>query len=334
MATVKGVLAGRTWEVDSLNGTNSGDTHKGVSSVTRTYRIERTSAEVGASREEKSYEELYSSAGGLPKIGDAHPNGDKSLRVSKITYSEGEGPDNHYLLATVTYSRIGEEQSETGEGAIDCVCEEWGWHSGSVQRDAVHRVVESNVKTAKPILNSAGDPFDSVPQIDFPSPTFTKVFKTKSRIGEQGWNGKVNASNLTIGGITGAARTMKCTQFDETRIINDSFGYKYRYTVSIQYLSNVCKIFSNGQETNQECGWDLVVADTGLRALEYPGGGGDKVLMRCMDEDENGNKVPVSMPVALNGQGERANDDNPVLLRFQVYDEVTFPNVFTSEPAQ
>ena len=91
------------------------------------------------------------------------------------------------------------------------------------------------------LLNSAGDPFDSVPKVMVPAPVFTKVMKFKAR--QSGWASahcKVNGAPVEIGGVEFPTGSLLCT-VAEKRIIG-SKDWKYQYTVRLRYKSNLVVI--------------------------------------------------------------------------------------------
>lgn len=304
MATAR-LRAARRWSVDGT----------GVSSVTRTYLIARDSLPTGADTEE------VDAFDGLPALGTVHavnPN----LAVSGYEFEEGDGAEKQMVKVTVRYSQIQRSSESAGSGVTDAV-EEWGWSSGSVARDLTH-----DVETGVAVLNSAGDPFDSVPQVDRPLLTFRKTIKTKGRKNWQQHIGCVNASAVTIGGMTCAARTIKVDGVDEERIFGDAYGWKYRYTISMQYLSNKVKV--GGASELSEIGWDIAFVDQGLRGIS------DGEPFRFTDKDEEGNEVPSSLPVLMDGGGQRlsnAQTDEPFVIVAHAYPTTNIPTDFYSEPA-
>lgn len=307
MATKVNLQGDRKWNVDS-----SGD----VVSVTRRYQIIRDAVPAGTAAEE------IASIDGLPKIGEKHSEKYDRLIVSSISFSEGDGGDKKIIYADVTYQPTtitSETVSEEGEFNVVS----WGWRSGSVSRDLVR-----DAGSGKLVVNSAGQPFDSVPQIDFPAPTLTKVIKMKKRqSGWMGYAGKVNSAEITIGEMSVAKHCVRCIQIDEERLFNDETGYKYQYTCAFQVMNN--SVCVEGAEAATDIGWDVAVVDCGTMQRKD-----DKLVPIKSVSEETGQEVFVSNPVLLDGKGVAAlaKDSKPYAFRIQAYNEATFPTAMYSEP--
>lgn len=309
MATAE-LLDGRRWSVEK----------RGRTSLTRRYLVRRESAPTGDSSEEAA---TYN---GLPAIGSSHPE-DSNLVVKGYDIEEGTGADKKMVLVTVRYEAADQEFNGGSATTAAEAVESWGWHSGSVGRDLTH-----DVDTGKQVLNTFGDPFDSVPQVDRPSPVFTKVVKHKSRQG--GWMALidcVNDSSVTIGSMSCAAGTLRVVQVDEERLIGDEYGFKYRYTIGLQYLSNKVKL--EGSDSETEIGWDVAVVNQGCRGM-IKDEDGNFNPGRFTDDDSEGNKVPVSLPVLMDADSKRIEGTNPspYMMRIRAYKSASIPGSFYSEP--
>ena len=199
--------------------------------------------------------------------------------------------------------------------------------SGSVSRDFTHDAI-----TGAMVLNSAGQPFDSVPQIDIPSPTFRKVLKVTSAQSWAQFYGKVNAANMTVAGVQYAAHQVRCVQCDRVKLWNDEFGFVEQWTIGLQMLSNMAKI--NGENTATEIGWDLAIVDCGTMQKNDGSGPAEGDIVPIMTTSaETGKEVAVSSPVLLDGQGYAMLEQGatPYAFRFAPYAEATFPADFYSE---
>lgn len=301
------LLAGRKWNVSS----------KGLDDLSREYLVKLDGGvPLTADGELATFP-------GVPAIGTAHPS-ITYLVVDGYEVTEGSGNDKHTLRVKVKYKpqEVTDDTPQGAEETEESVVEEWGWGAGTEQHELVTDV------TGKDVLNSAGDPFDSVPNVESPAPTFTKVIRTKKRRG--GWfayNCKTNQSTMTIGGISFAANTLLCT-ITEQRLINEG-EWKYRYTISLKYRTNQVDIGHSGSET--EIGWDVAVADTGMREIDQETG--EKKLIRTKDP-ETGKMATVSSPALLDGQGQKLSDEYKYIynFRFAAYSTANFPNWFYSEP--
>lgn len=318
MATKSKLRAGRRWKL----------TAGGVESLSREYVVVLDGGVPLAADGELDHNALH--VVGIPAIGSTHP-AYAYLFVDGYDVEEGAQGDRNTLRVTVNYKadvlKSEGGSGEEGDEPWECAVEEWGWNDGTAQRE-LNAAVDGT-----PVLNSAQDPFDSVPQVDSPAPVFTKTFRSVDRV--SGWNNylcKVNKGVVSIGGISFPARTLLCT-VAERRILDGS-KWNYRYNVNIRYRSNKVKI--EGGMNPVEIGWDVSVTDTGMREWD-PAGGGKKVLIRVMDE-ETGKMSAISSPVLLDGSGRAQTPPSgtaaakPYNFRYQAYEEVDFASWLYSEP--
>ena len=257
---------------------------------------------------------------GVPAIGTAHPSF-PGLYVQSYDVQEGEGKDKQTLTVTVNYGPQTTETSGTGQDAVTVAVDEWGWDDGTDEKELVTGV------DGTPVLNSAGDPFESVPKIMAPAPVFTKVMKFKTR--QSGWansNCKVNSSAITVGGVSCPIGSLLCT-IGEKRLIGNA-DWKYQYTVHLRLKSNMVKIA--GANTLTDIGWDVAIADAGMRELDEDSG--EKKFIRAIDK-ETGKMCTVTSAALLDGQGAKlADGEEPYNFRFQAYERASFPSWFYSEP--
>ena len=303
------LLPGREWSV-TKDGTNVAPTE-----TTETYEVLFAAPFSRAN--------LFTGVAGLPEIGSKHP-AFQNLYVQGYSVKEGTGSEKNRYEITVSYQPVSStgtpEEGEEGEQP-ECYIEQIGWRTGSVARDLV-----ADAETGVAVLNTAGLPYESVPQVDRPSPTWYKVFKTKDRQSSYvDYYGCVNGGSMTVGEHSCAKDTLRCVQADEERIFTDPAGYKYRYSIALQYMSNKVKLL--GGNTATECGWQIALVSMGTVELTASG------LKRITVPDQSGNEVPVSAPVLLDGNGEFDPDlDDPYTVMYVAYPRKTFPAIFTSEP--
>ena len=260
---------------------------------------------------------------GVPEIGSAHTRF-PGLFVQTYDVQEGEGKDKRVLIVTANYGPVTTETSGSGQDATTCVVEEWGWDDGTDEKELTCG------QDGTPVLNSAGDPFDSVPKVMTPAPVFTKVMKFKTR--QTGWNGAtctVNSEQVTIGGISFPAGSLLCT-ISEKRIIGDA-EWKYQYTVRLRYKKNLVKL--GGSNALTDIGWDVAVVDAGMR--EKDSNGKSRMITRI--RSETGKSCEITSPELLDGEGHAVNRSSdstptPYLFRFQAYARATIPTWCYSEP--
>lgn len=265
------------------------------------------------------------SAGGVavPSIGSEHPDREGYF-ASKYEISQPEGAAKNTLDVVVKYTPNIFEVGEGQQPEIINDIEEWGWDDSTTDRELLTDM------DGNPVVNSAGDVFASVPSVESPSPTFTKVMNFKSR--QSGWGQylcTVNQSAVTIGGISFDPRTLLCTVSEKLNIGNAVFPY--RYTVKLRYRSNKVKLAQANTET--ECGWDVALTDAGMR--EKVNG---KLKIIQVESAETGEMCNVSTPELLDGQGSAVarsgsgEPPEPYNFRFKAYAAATWPSWFYSEP--
>ena len=302
MATLSRQKAGRKYTVDS----------SGITMLKKDFIVIQD-APMAANGEAVSFADV-------PSIGSAHPSF-PGLIVQSYDVQEGEGKDKQTLVVTVTYGPQTTETSGMGQDAVTSVVDEWGWDDGT---DEIELTCGQD---GTPVLNSAGDPFESVPKVMVPAPVFTKVMRFKDR--QTGWsaaNCRVNDASVTIGGISYPAGSLLCTVC-EKRIIGEK-DWKYRYTVKLRYKKNLVRI--EGAEQLTDIGWDVAIVDAGMREID--GYTREKTLIRAVDK-ETGKMCTVSSAALLDGNGVKlADGEDPYNFRFRAYARASIPSWFYSEP--
>ena len=181
----------------------------------------------------------------------------------------------------------------------------------------------------KDVVNSAGDPFDTVPQVSVYSPVFTKIVKfTARQSSAMACNCKVNSGALTIGSMSCPEGSLLCS-VEEERLIGDA-NWKYRYTIRLKYKTNKVKIALANNLT--DIGWDVAVTDAGMRELQN----GMPVIITRPGK-ENGVPCAVTSPELLDGQGgavARSASGTaavPYNFRFKAYERTSIPSWFYTE---
>lgn len=276
--------------------------------------------------------ELPTSFAGVPAIGSVHPSR-PGLYALSYDVSQPDGAAKHTLDVTVNYGpadiTVSPGEEEGDPDVIDAVTE-WGWDDGTGEKELVTSVAVGN-EAAKPVLNSAGDPFDSVPTINVPTPTFTKVIRSSELKAYAQYFCTVNAGAVTIGGVTCPAGTLLCTVAMK-KIIGE-WRLPYEYTIHLRYRSN---IVSNTYPpaASDEIGWDAAVTDAGMREIDDTTG--ELKLIQVISK-ETGQPATVSAPELLDGHGKRVartsqGEATPVVLTFHAYHRANFPEWFYSEP--
>lgn len=293
---------GRKYKVDS----------GGINSLRRKYQIVMDS----------TMDSETLSFSNVPAIGSAHPSFNY-LFVSSYDIEEGEGVAKQTLTVWVNYERSDVHVDGEGAQQTTCAVEHWGWDASTDQKELVTDA------DGNPVLNSAGDPFDSVPQISVYSPVFTKIVKfTTRQSSAMGCNCKVNSGAVTIGSMSCPEGSLLCS-VEEERLIGDA-NWKYRYTIRLKYKTNKVKIA--GANTLTDIGWDVAVTDAGMRELQN----GMPVIITRPGK-ENGVPCAVTSPELLDGQGgavARSASGTaavPYNFRFKAYERTSIPSWFYTE---
>ena len=304
MADTGKLMDGRTY------GVNDG----GIDKITRRYEVILDA--IPATNGERT------TFPGVPAIGSKHPTY-TNLTVKRYDVEEGKGANKKVTIVNVIYEPTTEETSGEGEEEQTFQVDEWGWDDGADEKEL------TEAADGTPVLNSAGDPFESVPKVSVPAPTFTKVMKFQDR--QSGWNScncKVNAEAVTIGGISCPIGSLLCS-VSEKRLLGDPI-WRYQYTVHLKLKSNPVKL--QGADTATDVGWDVAITDAGMRALNDD----DKLEIIRMPDPETKKMCTVTTPCLLNGEGRaqinQYADQGPYNFRFQAYARATIPSWFYSEP--
>lgn len=272
--------------------------------------------------------DIVTSISGLPPIGEAidetlFPN----MIVRGYSMEEGEINERRIITIDVTCSLRDPQNWDVSQfPPRGQAIQELSFTSGSVSRDLTHDAI-----TGALVLNSAGQPFDSVPQIDVPSPVFRKVLKVKSAKDWAKYQGKVNASAITVGGVSCAPHQVRCVQADRVKLWNDEFGFVEQWTIGLQIMSNVAEIEG---ESATEIGWDLAIVDQGtMQKNDGSSGQEGDVVPIMVTSAETGKEIAVSQPVLLDGQGYAMLEQGatPYAFRYAPYAETNFPSDFYSE---
>lgn len=267
----------------------------------------------------------------VPAIGTEHPNR-PGYYAAKYAVSQPRGVAKSTLDLTLTYEPIGptkdvildpEEEPQT----VDSLVVEWGWSDGTTSRELL-RGVDNN---ETPVVNSAGDPFETVPTVETPAPEFVKVVKFKTAQTYWKYMCTINAAQMTIGSVTCPANSLLCTVCEKLNIGDEV--WPYQYTIRLRFRSNIIKrTYASAAE---EIGWNVAVVDAGMRELDETTGKPKLITIQT----GNNMEATVTSPELLDGNGRKTTDDptvggyrQPVLLVFQAYKTETFPDWFTSKP--
>ena len=227
---------------------------------------------------------------GIPAYGSAHPV-DDSLSVTNIAFAQ-EGEHSHVWRATVTYS-AGEDQDIGDE---EDMARYTRLHFGTVTESQELTVDADNANVK--VVNSAGDPFESVPQVER---HFLEIQLTRNQnsLPDMSLNGSVNKTALTVAGVS---IQVKCGRIAIEADRN--FGKGYKYSVNFRITIN--------PDT-----WALSVLQNGYRY--YPGGSGVSDPVKFTETTADGRVVECSTPQLLDEYGYDNRGGEPVYATFAAY---------------
>lgn len=305
MSVVKTIQkAGRKYVVDS----------NGASDVSASYQVVLS--------EPLDIDALPTSFTGVPAIGANHPNR-RGYRVARYEVTQPEGKAKSTLDIKVVYAPQDVNADPLDPTKIDYVLE-WGWDDGTGERELVVAADANHT----PVVNSAGDVFANAPRVTEPTPTFTKRIRSSVRQEYAQYLCAVNAEAVTIGAMVCAPRTLLCT-VAERKYIGEEY-FPFEYTIKLRYRSNV--VHHESSATDEEVGWDAAIVDAGMRQLVN-----GRLELIEIPSSETRQPCTVTSPELLDGQGHAQDRTStagmhPVVLVFQAYKRVTFPEWFYSEP--
>ncbi len=226
---------------------------------------------------------------GLPAYGAAHPD-DDSLSVTNIAFAQ-ENEHSHVWRATVTYSAGASNHGDSTDQA-----KYTRLHYGTVVESRELTADADNPQVA--VVNSAGDPFESVPQVERHLLEI-QITRNQDTLPDMTLNGSVNSTALTVAGVSIAA---KCGRIAIEADRN--FGKGYMYSVNIRITVN--------PDT-----WALTVLQNGYRY--YDGGSGVSDPVKFTETTADGRVVECSTPQLLDENGYDNRGGTPVYATFAAY---------------
>lgn len=204
---------------------------------------------------------------GMPKIGDELTetiDGEsigKGFVVTRISWKQNSSTSNVWV-ATLTYAP-GKSKVDDEDGPIGSDFD-FQWGCRSVQADLMNDAV-----TGAAVMNSAKEPFDSVPQREMllPCVSFRRI-SAKHPSFYAPYNGTVNNVSVTVMGITFAkhcARILiEAKRIEEGEDEQDAG--KYEYSFRIEGASNMYA--PNSSTSPVDIGWDVSMLDCGYSYLD------------------------------------------------------------------
>ncbi len=281
----------------------------------------RDGAEFDASAKLISCTEVYSfflAAGKLPHIGSAPDS--SSSAVTGLPAAGSAHPANAAITVR-SYSFTATSDNKTGHDAWECavrydvkdVAGTGG--SGESYRYTAKRLgtVECSVdliadaETGAPVVNAAGDVFDSVPQRTIFSPAVEwRRKQTASPAALCELSGTLNASEFTALGVTFPPRTGRLFVSADWTPGDEDWPWEVTYRIEGRNLY----VEIDGSPVN--IGWDEAFLECGYKYVETVGG----KIVRFMDEDEEtGELRPSAMPQPLKADGTDGRGYPPAIRR-------------------
>jgi hypothetical protein len=253
---------------------------------------------------------------GVPEIGD-ELEGISGRYCTEVAWRQ-QDPQSQVWIATVTYSP-GEGQVVGGNTIVDF---DFRWAIRSVMADFTQDAI-----TGAPVCNSAGEPFDSVPQREIICPSLS--WRRLSKIAPSTWadyNGTVNEDEVTILGYTFPPH---CARFRyEARQLDDSdgTGKRYEYSMMIDGATNPWVEYASVDGTSvaeqEDIGWDFGPLDAGYSYLDYDES--PPVVRPILIDDGDGKLIKPSMPQPISGGTWVPERGNLYFLRFSPYKEASW----------
>lgn len=235
-------------------------------------------------------------SGGIPAYGAAHPSLD-GFTVSSVDFDTPD-PGSHVWRSTVTYSAGGANSGDSSDTS-----KYTRLHIGTVT-ESRELLTDADDDTI-PVVNSAGDPFESVPQVER---HLTEIQLTRNQSASpasdiESLNGTVNDSAITVCGITIPERCGRIS-IEADRL----FGGSARWSVSFRIVVK--------PDT-----WDLTVLENGYRYKDASGN-----LVKFTDTTEDGRVVECSSPQLLGppGDGGDGRGRGPYYATFHTYPKASW----------
>ena len=244
-------------------------------------------------------------ASGLPEYGDEHP-ADADLVATEFRVADHE-PGVPFRRVSVIYSRGEEEEEGSGSGAesigtLTALDYPVYTQSGDLVADRV---------SGAPVLNSAGDVYDSVPSVEalYTGVHFVRRLATWSKVSPQlALSGFVNSAAVTVYGVAFRKRTARLRI--TARNTRDGSARPWELDVTVEprhcYVDASCAFRPDSTMAAYELvagrgydvGWDLPLLDCGYRYLDTGGG-----KVRFVDVDANGGESAPQLPCLLTVDG-------------------------------
>lgn len=239
---------------------------------------------------------------GLPEAGDEHPV-DSDLTVSEIRVADHR-PGELIREVQVVYTRGEEETEGSGSqtqsiGRLTALDYPVYTQTGDLVTDQI---------SGAPVLNSAGDVFDSVPQFEtlLTGVHFVRRVANFSDI-PRDLSGTLNRATVSIYGVTFSPRTARCRISARNTLDGSKRPYEMDVTIEprrnlvdsgAQYLPD--NVITTMGYTAFDIGWDIAILECGFQYLDT--GTGEKLRFTVQGDD--GSESAPQLPQLLTATGE------------------------------
>lgn len=246
-----------------------------------------------------------SNVSGIPMNGDkSTKNGLTHLRVHSIRFNKVDDNSTVWNI-DVSYGIPGSGKGVlfAEEGGSDYVSVSWG--VDEITSDMCYDVDNT------PVINSAGDPFDSVPQKTAFAPHIT-IVRRERNFPDLSLIGTVNSEPTTILGVTFGKH---CARL-KMQVNQIAAKKPYEVTYEIIGMTNIAPAEGYNTGTFEDWGWDIPMVECGYQFYDDNG-----VLRKFTTTDSSGIERDVSCPQLLDFDGKDARGANPHIKRFVPYFE-------------
>lgn len=238
----------------------------------------------------------------LPKKDSKHTTW-KTLYVESYSWSHA-APRARLWTCEVVYKRRQTTEASGEDGRTRVLMQEWGHEGGQGE-------IVSDAGSGAPVVNSAGDPFDSLPTRDETYPCVRYGYAEKTFRPERLWlNNCINNAELTVLGITFPPHTCRLKVSCKRNLQSEDWPYEWTYIfvgreswvkrsqcvplgggdISVDYEEDGLKM---------NIGWDVALLQCGFQHFDE---NGDKV--KFLVQDANGNPTEPSLPQLLDVDGK------------------------------
>ena len=223
---------------------------------------------------------------------------------------------------TVSYE-VRSGSTHEGDDVERVVSLEWGSSSG--QTDVV-----TDAKLGLPVVNSAGDLFDTVPTMEEVYPTVHLVqHERRHRTQVLALNGKVNRAAFTVAGITFQPHTCRLRVTCRKLLDQTDLPYEYDYTFEGRNhpIKTANAAWLNGTAINgyaatgdlSDIGWDVELVQAGFRYLD------DGTPTKFLDTNADGGQSEPALPHPLDEFGMPLAPGEPLrVLVVRAYPDADF----------